>query len=80
MAKESVQPRVDREVVTAKVSRKSADGLRKFCAENGITITALIEVTGEELAKETAPPRDAGYRRMVLSARQIDLERRSRKP
>lgn len=69
----------EREVLTAKVSRESSEGWRKFCADNGITVTALIEVAGLELAAETMPPTVKARESMVEKARQIDLKRRSRR-
>ena len=70
---------VEREVITAKISHQAAEGWRKFCAENGVTLTALIEVAGLDLAQETSPPSVAARVRMVQRARVIDLERRSRR-
>ena len=70
---------VEREVITAKISRQAAEGWRKFCAENGVTLTALIEVAGLDLAQETSPPTVAARINMVQRAREIDLERRSRR-
>ena len=69
----------EREVITAKISRKAADGWRQFCAANGVTLTALIEVAGLDLAKETSPPTVEARVKMVQRAREIDLERRSRR-
>lgn len=68
-----------REIITAKVSREAAEGWRNFCAANGISITAFIEVAGRELAAETNPPVIETRQNMVLEARKIDMERRSRK-
>lgn len=69
----------DREILTAKVSRQAADGWREFCAANGVTITALIEVAGLDLAAETIPPTVEARVKMVQRARDVDLERRSRR-
>lgn len=69
----------DRKVITAKISRKSADGWRKFCVANGVTLTALIEIAGRDLAVETSPPTVAERRDMIERARVVDLARRSRR-
>lgn len=69
----------EREVITAKISRQAADGWRRFCAGNGVTLTALIEVAGIDLATETIPPTVEARQKMIEQARQIDLARRSRK-
>lgn len=77
MAKDDDQS--DREVLTAKISRRSHDGWRKFCARNGITITAFVEVAGLELAAETIPPTVEAREKMVSKAREVDMARRSRR-
>ncbi len=69
----------DRVVLTAKVSKESAAGWQKFCAENGISLTGFIEVAGLELAEETFPPSIEARARMVELARKVDLQRRSRR-
>lgn len=68
-----------REVLTAKISRKSMSGWRNFCKNNGVSVTAMIEVTGLGLVAETTPPMTDARVRMVELARSIDLERRSRR-
>lgn len=69
----------DREVITAKISKQSHDGWRNFCANNGISITAFIEVAGRDLAAETMPPTVEARLKMIAMAREVDMERRSRK-
>ena len=69
----------DRVVITAKISRESADGWRKFCDGNGMSLTAMLEVAGLELAEENIPPDVEARRRMVTKAREVDRLRRVRR-
>jgi hypothetical protein len=69
----------DREVLTAKISAFSADGWRSFCSLHGITVTAMLEVAGRNLAEETMPPTVEARKKMVLDAREVDRLRRSRR-
>jgi len=68
-----------REVISAKVSSESADGWRKFCFDNGVSISALLEVAGLQLAGETFPPTVAERKKMVQMAREVDILRRTRR-
>ncbi len=80
MSRESQNDRSkDREVLSVKISKKSIDGWRDFCMHGGVSLTALIEVIGRELAEETMPPKTPARMEMIKKARQIDMERRSRK-
>ena len=67
-----------REVLSAKISSKSAAGWRDFCFAHGITLTAMLEIAGLELAKESNPPIEA-RQAMIEKAREMDRERRMRK-
>lgn len=69
----------ERIVLSAKVSKTAANGWQTFCAQNGISVTALLEIAGRELASETFPPSLEARQRMVESARGIDLARRTRR-
>lgn len=69
----------EREILSAKISREAAEGWRGFCASNGISVSAFLEVAGRELAKETIPPTTLAHERMVITAREVDIERRSRR-
>ncbi|MEM7411107.1 MAG: hypothetical protein AAF430_12800 [Myxococcota bacterium] len=69
-----------REVLSARVSPEAAAGWRDFCARAGVSLAAFMEVAGRELAGETFPPSVAARRRMVDAAREVDRERRSRRP
>lgn len=69
----------EREVLSAKVSSQAAEGWRSFCLAHGVSLTAMLEVAGLELAAETMPPSEEGRLRMVLKAREVDMRRRSRK-
>ena len=72
-------PPEEKEVLSAKISTDAANGWRNFCAQNGITVTAFLEVAGLELASETIPPTVEARKRMINAARAIDQNRRSRK-
>ncbi|MEM8649560.1 MAG: hypothetical protein AAGF54_03425 [Pseudomonadota bacterium] len=67
-----------RVVLSAKISETSAKGWHDFCAVHGITVSAMLEIAGRELAKETNPPIEARMQ-MVKMAREIDRQRRARK-
>ena len=69
----------EREVLSAKISRESAEGWRNFCSANGISLTAMLEVAGLELSNEAIPPTTEARIRMIAGAREIDIRRRSRK-
>ena len=69
----------EREILSVKISKKSIEGWRDFCAHGGISLTALVEVAGLQLANETMPPKVQARIEMIKKAREIDLERRSRK-
>ena len=51
-----------KKVISAKISKESADGWRDFCHVNGVSLTALIEVAGLQLAQETNPKQKEGKR------------------
>ncbi len=65
--------------ISVKVSTQSADGWKQFCNQNGITLSAFIEVAGLQLLGETAPPKVKARQEMVEMAREIDQLRRARK-
>ncbi len=67
-----------REILSAKISSESATGWREFCYAHGITLTAMLEVAGLDLAKESNPPIKA-RQRMIENAREVDRIRRARK-
>ena len=66
-------------VLSAKVTKEAAEGWKNFCDNNGITLSAFIEVAGLQLANESAPPNVYERQLMVEQARKIDQQRRSRK-
>lgn len=68
----------EREVLTAKLSSYAAEGWRSFCASNGITVTAMLEVVCRELGADKLPPTIEGRQQLVASAREVDRLRRSR--
>ena len=67
------------DVITARISGEAAEGWRSFCALNGISVTALIEVLGLYLAAKRLPANAELQQRIVEDARKIDRQRRSRK-
>jgi len=69
----------EREILSVKISKKSIEGWRDFCAHGGVSLTALVEVAGLQLADETMPPKVQARMEMIKLAREVDLERRSRK-
>lgn len=76
---ENQETRKSREVLSAKISSEALSGWRDFCLAHGVTLTAMLEVAGLELAKESNPPIEA-RQIMIRKAREIDLARRVRKP
>ena len=68
-----------KEVISAKISSESAAGWRNFCEANGISMSAMIEVAGLELAKEGHPPTIPARQQLVEQARAVDIARRARK-
>ena len=69
----------EREVLSVKISKEAIEGWRNFCTHGGVSLTALVEIAGKELAKETMPPKVPARMEMIKKARLIDIERRSRK-
>ena len=69
-----------REIVSGRVSAQSAEGWRSFCRKNGISLAGFLEAAGLALARETFPPSVKERQRLVQKAREVDLERRSRRP
>ncbi len=69
-----------RVVISAKVSRASADGWKAFCRENGVSMAAVLEVAGRMLGAGRLSTHDDIRVRMVDDARAVDIARRSRKP
>ena len=68
-----------RETLSAKISKESANGWKTFCRENGVSLTAMIEVAGLELAQESSPPTVPARIEMIKKAREVDIARRARK-
>ncbi|MEM7067717.1 MAG: hypothetical protein AAF478_02440 [Pseudomonadota bacterium] len=67
-----------REVLSAKISAIAVAGWRDFCALHGITLTAMLEVAGRELADNLNEPIEP-RRKMIEKAREVDRLRRRRK-
>ncbi len=68
-----------RVVISAKVSAASAAGWKTFCRENAVSLAALLEVMGQELADGEASLHGTERERLVGRARDIDNARRARK-
>lgn len=64
--------------LSVKVSQASADGWKSFCKDNGITLSAFIEVAGLQLLNESYPPKVRERQKMVKLAQEIDQQRRIR--
>ena len=69
----------EKEILSAKISRQAAEGWREFCARHGISLTSSLEVLGLALAQDAEPVRMPVLHQLVESARQVDIQRRSRK-
>ena len=69
----------EREVISARVSADAAQGWRKFCEDNGISLSAFLEAAGLVLSEETYPPSVEERRALVDAARAVDQRRRSRR-
>lgn len=57
------------------ITRQAAEGLRQFATHHGITLTALIEVTGLRIDQVRHHP---DFDQCIAHAREIDAERRQR--
>ena len=68
-----------RAIISARVSEESAEGWHSFCNKNGVSLSAIIEVTGLELMNEQAPPKEPMRQRLVHEARMVDIQRRTRR-
>lgn len=68
----------NREVISAKISAASAAGWREFCYQHGVSLTAMLEVEGLELAAENSAPSKA-RQDLIAKARLVDRIRRARK-
>ncbi|NND48984.1 MAG: hypothetical protein HKN60_01895 [Rhizobiales bacterium] len=67
-----------REILVAKISAPSAEGWRCFCEQNGISLTAMLEIVCRDLGDGTLPASQEGLDQLVVSAREVDRARRSR--
>ena len=76
MTKKTPAPRA---ILSARVSEDSAEGWHSFCDKNGVSLSAIIEVTGLELLNEQSPPIEPMRQRLVAEARTIDIQRRTRR-
>ncbi len=61
----------DRKAIHAAVSSGCHDAWHDFAAEEGVSVSALLEVMGEDLASVTTD-------QLVGQARRVDAERRRR--
>ena len=69
----------DRVTISAKISPEASLGWRNFCDQNGISVAAMLEIAGVQLANEAFPPKVEERRKMVHLAREIDRQRRDRR-
>lgn len=70
----------DRPQLTATVNEETHDRWRRFAANCGVSISALIEAIGRSLPDDDETPADPLLRRAVIMARSIDADRRRRTP
>jgi hypothetical protein len=63
--------------IGAWLSDEAAAGWQQFAAGHGVTVTALLEAFGVALPLPDLPERAVAE--LVAIARQVDLERRSRR-
>ena len=70
----------EREIISARLSPRAAQGWRDFCRRNGVSLTAFMEVAGRDLAADESPSLIPDRQRLVDAARSIDIERRDRRP
>jgi len=69
----------NRVTISAKISPEASLGWRNFCDQNGISVAAMLEIAGIQLANEEFPPKIEERRNMVSLAREIDRKRRDRR-
>lgn len=65
--------------VRAKLSDEAYEAIEDYCAERGITMTALFEAFGQRLFRGEFPPSEAEDQ-VIAEARAIMAARRSRRP
>lgn len=66
-------------VISARVTRSSAQGWRTFCEANGISLSAMLEVVGKILIEDRATAEQFFGTEIAMQARAIDIQRRSRR-
>lgn len=68
----------DRQALNALLSTEGYEGWELFCRAHGVTKASLLDAVGRFLAAVDSPsPR---LRRLIDEAREVDAERRSRRP
>lgn len=61
------------------ISDEALDGWRTFSRAHGVTVTAVVEVLGQRVGEMDDPAvLNREWRRVVVAARGVDAERRSR--
>lgn len=70
-------PVIERRALHAFVTPEVHEGWHTFAADNGVTVSALLEVIGGTLS-EAQPMKGLTVTKLVLECRQIDAARRRR--
>lgn len=71
----------NRKQLGAYLSRMASDGWKDFAAQNGCTVSALLEAVGRQLANYKAGDRLPDFwKQAIADARSISSERRERAP
>lgn len=68
----------NRRAIHAYVSDVAYDAWQDFASANGVSVTALIETVGLQLAEEPEEAQDPGRKGWIKAARKVDGERRRR--
>ncbi len=77
---------MERRALNVRLTPESVKGWEDFCAREGVTLTAILEVVGRSLAEGSAVTDDPAYRqseafaRIIAEARRLTAESRRRRP
>ena len=76
----------ERRALNVRLSDEAMTGWENYCAEQGVTLTSMLEVVGRALARREAVTDNADYtqteefRRILMDARRLTAESRRRRP
>lgn len=68
----------DRKSLQTYVTPEAHEGWHQWCAAEGVSFSALIEVVGTTLAGEAYNPVSGSLQAFIAEARSVDAARRSR--